>query len=28
VLAHWQADGTRDRILARWLPYWQRLESR
>jgi len=27
VLAHWQADGTRDRILARWLPYWQRLEG-
>jgi len=27
VLARWRADGTRDRILARWLPYWQRLES-
>ena len=28
VLARWRADGTRDRILARWLPYWQRLEAR
>jgi glutamine transport system substrate-binding protein len=27
VLARWRSDGTRDRILARWLPYWQRLES-
>jgi glutamine transport system substrate-binding protein len=27
VLARWRTDGTRDRILARWLPYWQRLES-
>jgi ABC-type amino acid transport substrate-binding protein len=27
VLARWRTDGTRDRILARWLPYWQRLET-
>jgi len=27
VLARWRTDGTRDRILARWLPYWQRLEA-
>jgi ABC-type amino acid transport substrate-binding protein len=27
VLARWRSDGTRERILARWLPYWQRLES-
>jgi polar amino acid transport system substrate-binding protein len=27
VLAGWRSDGTRDRILARWLPYWQRLET-
>jgi len=27
VLARWRSDGTRDRILARWLPYWQRLEA-
>ncbi len=27
VLARWRSDGTRDRILARWLPYWERLES-
>ena len=27
VLARWRSDGTRDRILARWLPYWKRLES-
>jgi polar amino acid transport system substrate-binding protein len=27
VLARWRADGTRDRILGRWLPYWQRLEA-
>lgn len=28
ALARWRTDGTRDRILGRWLPYWQRLESR
>ena len=27
VLARWRSDGTRDRILARWLPYWRRLEA-
>lgn len=27
VLARWRADGTRDRILGRWLPYWRRLEA-
>jgi ABC-type amino acid transport substrate-binding protein len=27
VLARWRRDGTRDRILARWLHYWQRLEA-
>lgn len=27
VLGRWRADGTRDRTLARWLPYWQRLEA-
>jgi ABC-type amino acid transport substrate-binding protein len=27
VLARWRADGTRERILTRWVPYWQRLES-
>ena len=26
VLAHWRKDGTRDRILARWVPYGQRRE--
>jgi ABC-type amino acid transport substrate-binding protein len=28
VLARWRVDGTRDRILAQWVPYWQRLEAR
>jgi ABC-type amino acid transport substrate-binding protein len=28
VLARWRTDGTRERILARWVPYWQRLETR
>ena len=28
VLARWRTDGTRDRILGRWIPYWQRLEAR
>ena len=27
TLARWRTDGTRERILARWLPYWQRLEG-
>ena len=27
VLARWRTDGTRERILARWVPYWQRLEA-
>jgi ABC-type amino acid transport substrate-binding protein len=27
VLARWRTDGTRDRILGRWVPYWQRLEA-
>lgn len=27
ALARWRTDGTRDRILARWIPYWQRLET-
>src|SRR5262249_16286035 len=27
VLARWRTDGTRDRILSRWVPYWQRLET-
>jgi polar amino acid transport system substrate-binding protein len=28
ALARWRTDGTRERILARWIPYWERLESR
>jgi ABC-type amino acid transport substrate-binding protein len=27
VLARWRTDGTRERILGRWLPYWPRLEG-
>jgi len=27
VLARWRTDGTRERILGRWVPYWQRLEA-
>jgi polar amino acid transport system substrate-binding protein len=27
VLARWRTDGTRDRILDHWIPYWRRLES-
>ena len=27
VLARWRSDGTRDRILGRWVQYWQRLEA-
>jgi len=27
VLARRRSDGTRDRILGRWLHYWQHLET-
>ena len=27
TLARWRTDGTRDRILGRWMNYWQRLEA-
>jgi ABC-type amino acid transport substrate-binding protein len=27
ALARWRTDGTRERILSRWLPYWRRLEE-
>jgi len=27
VLARWRTDGTLDRLLTRWLPYWKRLEG-
>lgn len=27
ALARWTADGTRARILGRWVPYWERLET-
>jgi len=27
ALTRWQTDGTRARILTRWLPYWERLEQ-
>lgn len=27
ALARWTADGTRERILSRWIPYWSRLET-
>jgi len=27
ALARWRTDGTLNRILARWIPYWQRLEQ-
>ena len=27
ILARWRTDGTRDRILSRWVPYWSRLEA-
>jgi polar amino acid transport system substrate-binding protein len=25
ILAGWKADGTLDRVLTRWIPYWRRL---
>jgi ABC-type amino acid transport substrate-binding protein len=27
ALARWMSDGTRDRILGRWVPYWRQLEA-
>lgn len=27
ALARWTSDGTRDRILTRWVPYWRQLEA-
>jgi ABC-type amino acid transport substrate-binding protein len=27
ALDRFRTDGTRDAILTRWLPYWQRLEA-
>ncbi len=27
ALASWRADGTRDRILDRWIPFWRELEA-
>jgi len=27
VLARWRSDGTRERILTRWIPFWPRLEE-
>jgi polar amino acid transport system substrate-binding protein len=27
ALARWATDGTRERILTRWMPYWRRLEA-
>jgi polar amino acid transport system substrate-binding protein len=27
ALARWRTDGTRERILDRWMPYWRRLEA-
>jgi polar amino acid transport system substrate-binding protein len=27
LLAQWRTDGTRARVLGRWVPYWQRLEA-
>ena len=27
ALARWRTDGTRERILDHWIPYWRRLES-
>lgn len=28
ALSRWEADGTRARILDRWIPYWRRLDTR
>jgi ABC-type amino acid transport substrate-binding protein len=28
ALARWRTDGTRDRLLTRWMPYWRELEGR
>jgi len=28
TLARWRTDGTRDRLLSRWVPYWRQLEAR
>jgi ABC-type amino acid transport substrate-binding protein len=28
VLARWRTDGTRERLLSQWIPYWTRLEDR
>jgi polar amino acid transport system substrate-binding protein len=28
VLARWRTDGTRERLLSQWIPYWKRLEER
>jgi len=27
ALARWRSDGTRERILSRWIPFWSRLEQ-
>jgi len=27
ALARWREDGTRERILSRWIPYLSRLEA-
>jgi polar amino acid transport system substrate-binding protein len=27
VLARWRTDGTRERLLTQWIPYWPRLEG-
>ena len=27
ALARWRADGTRERLLTKWIPYWTRLEG-
>jgi ABC-type amino acid transport substrate-binding protein len=28
VLARWRTDGTRERLLTQWIPYWTRLEDK
>ena len=28
TLATWRTDGTRDRLLSRWIPYWREIEAR